>query len=268
MNRRDFITHGIGLAGIIAAGRAPAAIVKNILGAVGTSYINEDAFNPTTIDYVQNGLIAMWDGIENVGRGEHDTNAIIWRDLSDNNHNLSLPLNAQINDDSVFLGLDADCGTDDISSSDYVACEAVFKIANNSAVFASPKGKSGYTTENKKTINVINNYMVLCSDFPGSGNGKGTAGTYNNTKMQVSVEWLGDYNPSSLRINGSEKNLVTTSGRSWFIAPYYFSIVPHLVWQGQRFGSGQIYNIRLYSHKLSPLEKAWNYKIDKARFGL
>ena len=35
----------------------------------------------TAKDYVQDGLIAMWDGIENAGWGVHDTNATVWKDL-------------------------------------------------------------------------------------------------------------------------------------------------------------------------------------------
>ena len=33
---------------------------------------------PTARDYVQTGLIAMWDGIENAGGGVHDASATRW----------------------------------------------------------------------------------------------------------------------------------------------------------------------------------------------
>ena len=36
---------------------------------------------PTARDYVQDGLIAMWDGIENAGWGVHDPNATVWKNL-------------------------------------------------------------------------------------------------------------------------------------------------------------------------------------------
>ena len=36
---------------------------------------------PTARDYVQNGLVAMWDGIENAGWGVHDAAATMWKDL-------------------------------------------------------------------------------------------------------------------------------------------------------------------------------------------
>ena len=35
----------------------------------------------TVADYVQEGLIAMWDGIENVGVGTHDSDSVVWKDL-------------------------------------------------------------------------------------------------------------------------------------------------------------------------------------------
>jgi hypothetical protein len=37
---------------------------------------------PTARDYVQNGLVAMWDGIENAGWGVHDAAATTWVDLT------------------------------------------------------------------------------------------------------------------------------------------------------------------------------------------
>lgn len=43
-------------------------------------------FVPTAKDYVQDGLISMWDGIENAGWGVHDPNATVWKDLSGNGH--------------------------------------------------------------------------------------------------------------------------------------------------------------------------------------
>ena len=37
---------------------------------------------PTASNYVRDGLIAMWDGIENVGFGVHDESATSWKDLA------------------------------------------------------------------------------------------------------------------------------------------------------------------------------------------
>jgi hypothetical protein len=38
----------------------------------------------TAKSYVQDGLVAMWDGEWNAGRGTHDPNATVWKDLVNN----------------------------------------------------------------------------------------------------------------------------------------------------------------------------------------
>lgn len=43
-------------------------------------WINEH-LDLTAKSYVQNGLLAMWDGIENAGFGVHDPDATYWVDL-------------------------------------------------------------------------------------------------------------------------------------------------------------------------------------------
>ena len=39
----------------------------------------------TSASYVQDGLIAQWDGIDNVGTGTHDPTATTWKDLKGTN---------------------------------------------------------------------------------------------------------------------------------------------------------------------------------------
>ena len=83
-NRREFLDKcGYGLAGIIAAGNAPAAIVKSMLGTGGIKLVGAIEM-PTAVDYIQDGLVALWDGIENEDWGIHNPNATVWKDLSGN----------------------------------------------------------------------------------------------------------------------------------------------------------------------------------------
>ena len=53
--------------------------VRSNLGGDGEEYV--DAAAPTAADYVQDGLVAMWDAIENVGWGIHSDCAQVWVDL-------------------------------------------------------------------------------------------------------------------------------------------------------------------------------------------
>ena len=62
--------------------------VKSMLGSDGTERCEE--WVPTAMDYVQDGLVAHWDGIENVGYGIHDDNATVWTDLTGNGWDVTL----------------------------------------------------------------------------------------------------------------------------------------------------------------------------------
>lgn len=57
------------------------------LEQLAAGFINSRAIPPppTARDYVQDGLIAMWDGIENAGWGVHNPNATEWKDLVGDN---------------------------------------------------------------------------------------------------------------------------------------------------------------------------------------
>ena len=57
---------------------------------------------PTARDYVQDGLVAMWDGIENAGWGVHDAAATTWKDLV-GTVDIALHGEFVIKDDSVFI---------------------------------------------------------------------------------------------------------------------------------------------------------------------
>ena len=52
-----------------------------IIGSRTGAWAKSGGGVPTAKDYVQNGLIAMWDGIENAGWGVYDPNATVWKDL-------------------------------------------------------------------------------------------------------------------------------------------------------------------------------------------
>ena len=78
--RREVVTKcGAGLAAIIAAGKAPAAFIKSMCAA--RNALLSGGAKLSAKSYVQDGLVAMWDGIENAGWGVHDASATTWTDL-------------------------------------------------------------------------------------------------------------------------------------------------------------------------------------------
>lgn len=58
-----------------------AVPIRSLLGAEGNSIINDSEKTISAASYVQEGLYAQWDGIENAGYGVHDPSATIWINL-------------------------------------------------------------------------------------------------------------------------------------------------------------------------------------------
>ncbi len=80
--RRDILKGGAGLAAILAAQSAPAILVRSMVAA--RNGIMSAAKGLSAKSYVQDGLVAMWDGIENAGVGKHSPNTTTWKDLVGN----------------------------------------------------------------------------------------------------------------------------------------------------------------------------------------
>ena len=55
--------------------------IKSVIGAYNISHQEVENQSYSAKDYVQDGLVAMWDGIENVGWGLHDPESATWVNL-------------------------------------------------------------------------------------------------------------------------------------------------------------------------------------------
>ena len=78
MNRRKFLSF---IAGAITAGIAESSNIKSSIAARLTGYLLRGEGDISAKDYITDGLIAMWDGIENIGYGKHSYDASVWYDL-------------------------------------------------------------------------------------------------------------------------------------------------------------------------------------------
>ena len=58
-----------------------SAPVKSLVAARSVVSTTSENVSYTAADYIQDGLVAMWDGIENAGWGVHDENATVWKNL-------------------------------------------------------------------------------------------------------------------------------------------------------------------------------------------
>lgn len=241
------------------------------------------ARTPTAKDYVQDGLIAMWDGIENAGWGVHDPNATAWVDLTGNH--------SSVGTTSADLSWGEDCllfaNTANMTTS-LIALEQKYGHGNGpmtieqTGVFADDMGSAGFAivqfrSGGDQSAGVVAGAVVslpVTSRDDRYGTGK-----------NAYFPWpTGLYNFGNVR-GGDFIFSATTDGNTWGIyekgallfnnrnlgAWSWHNSTMRFLWATNSAGSkcnGKAYCIRLYSRALTAAEIAANYAIDKERFGL
>ena len=66
---------------VFVSARAEASPTRSAIGGRSSILTNSEPDEYTAKDYIQEGLVALWDGIENVGWGIHDSDSDVWVDL-------------------------------------------------------------------------------------------------------------------------------------------------------------------------------------------
>lgn len=215
---------------------------------------------PTARSYVQAGLVAMWDGIENAGWGVHDPNATTWTDL----------VGGQWGSwDIQGVGID----------------HAIFNLASQLKTFASyvnvpatielslfdvtSTGGCFLNINNKTNWNGMATNGMLCPYFYAYS---GIA--YQFYSKQTQVSWIGrdfcDNSTFSVQYsttgivgyaNGVTRKTATVSNGG---SSRYYGIAGYA---NVKF-TGKARYLRLYSRVLTAAELAANNAIDRERFGL
>lgn len=214
----------------------------------------------TAKDYIQDGLIAMWDGIENAGWGVHDANATVWKDLVGNQS--ARMSNMLVTDNSMRANLNTARITMPASLVDfYVRLQPTGSISSECVIHKTGTyGTADFVWGLCRNWNVqygIISYAsgiavyVKSSHAIGNVNYATISVIANNTQMSaykngvISASW-------SDVIDNSSINSFSIFGNAW----------------GGTCLKGEMFNIRFYSRALTADEIAHNYSIDKARFNL
>jgi len=246
-----------------------SAPVKSMLGSSEMS-LSEDSISPnyTAEDYVQEGLISMWDGIENAGWGEHDDNPSKFVDLI-SQHNMS------------FLG-----GTDRITLEDGIMMNPN-RTSDNIA-----RARTSYTfslqQDADKTISICasvdsDNYdstkpmMFVCGTNSGIGaqdrilyarrNGSTawqSLGIGYTTGIPFVITIVSSKTGVSVFANGVKigtniGNITYLSVSGWMQIGSYNATMP---------SCSTIHNIALYARSLEDKEVQYNYQVSKTRFNI
>ena len=211
---------------------------------------------PTARDYVQDGLIAMWDGIENAGWGKHDQNATTWKDLVGGN-DLVLQNTAHFDENSLVSAdrnkLTALCSSK-LPYASIEVCGFFDKSRNSSALvcFGNSVDDNRMFSCDTSSIQTYNGKHMLSLTTPADP--KCTwAGVHDGNRHDAYVRGALAAGTNSLNDWGLRNGTFGLSGSSNYSSWNFV---------------GNYYCVRLYSRALTVEELATNHAIDKARFNL
>ena len=216
-----------------------------------------------SVDYVQDGLVLLLDGIRNTRSG-HSTNTSIWEDLSGNNYDYTLN-NIQINDNNIY-----------------------FKGTNNSYALRKENLSEifGNTLYDDRTIEIVvkdtsDSHIWIC----GNSSSRKAIGIYGE-RLTVSIppDYVSTFSlkNSVLKVNNysilhkkegeicayqNNEQLVNTNNLNCWTHSGEVSYIGNRSTNGTPL-NGEIYSIRVYNRILTEKEINYNYQIDKKRFGI
>ena len=212
------------------------------------------AFGYTSADYVQEGLIGHWDGIENVGVGIHSNTTNIWKDLV-GNRDFTLTANGSWSASGKSLSVKGLSATAASAGPAYKTIEVVYRMTKSGRILFSCGGD--------KSRVVIFDGDGTKGYFDGSATTKYVAWTLDPVVRRSMTCVYGDdgkvadvYGDGELQNDGTHAN-TWNAGSVMSIGDRYESSYP---WYGEVFA------IRLYSTALTAEQIAANQAIDQARF--
>lgn len=255
---------------IAFGGIAVAVPVRSIVAARNAVVASTEQSHHTAADYIQDGLIIMFDGIENAGWGLHNANATNWVELI-----------------GQFTILDRGNKT----------------FENNCALFSYGNGKDRIQIEYITPANgllTVETMFMPTKDQPQhfivtqSYNGGWALAYYRNSgdayfnacdkidgayKYQHTLFAVNEKNrftciidSDCLRLmrNGKANEPVAFNALKRYSAgsSYSWTIIGAADWFGNGAMIGRVYFVRIYNRALSGEEIQHNYQIDKERFGI
>ena len=236
-----------------------------MVGARTAAWAKAGGGVPTARDYVQDGLIAMWDGIENAGWGVNDPSATVWKDLSGNGNDLTQTGTVNTtweNDACVFdknrgMGMTSFLAAKDAVLSKNWTLEVVFSITSTNNINGS---LFGLGVPQHRTLFVFVNAGVSIQ----SALFKYTNVIPIGENSLNQVNHLAITGDGRVYVNGefyTQRISSTDEPRSTsFNIGYLPQIKDYMI--------GKINAIRFGGENLTAEEIAHNYAIDKARFNL
>ena len=221
-------------------------------------------YKPTARNYVQDGLVAMWDGIENAGWGVHDKNAKSWVDLVGGVKLVPYSTLRWLGDSPAFVAWMRNTS---------IFLDTTYGFTIESCISKHSDGQLGLWQASSLAIgSTSSGYMTT------KALGAGPSSSWNGDgPTAIGREWGAAQSLARLTTrcySNDEVNMYFSlnANQSIYTLPnYYPASGAH--WFDIGGGAGSIeysgvHCIRLYSRALTADEIAANYAIDKIRFNL
>lgn len=222
----------------------------------------------TAADYVQDGLLVQWDGIDNAGTGVHDPAATTWKNLAGGGYDLTLTNNAAWNAEGRALVVDGISAFNPSAAPEYKTIEVVFKRTN-----LGGNGRILFNSGIKTRFVLFDGTTSIAAYFSGA-----TLNDASITTKRIYQEFI----PSEINFLAARydddgivtdvfKNADTRNdgviANPWYHAPSIYiggrimpGKNPDYLWYGE------VYAIRLYGTRLTKAQLAHNHRIDCQRF--
>ena len=244
----------------VVAAAALAAASPNLASAGnGETY--------TSASYVQDGLIAQWDGIDNAGTGTHNPLSAVWKDLK-GSCDMTLLNNGEswVNGQALYVNGAGAAGS--TAAPRYTTIEVVYKMAGGACLFVSGL-KWGNTDWYISRIVAFSGGTRAI--FTNAHEGQTIYIPDANGDVVHSLSAIYESNNSDVVISASMDGYVRTQNTvqtSWYDATGVVMVGDRKTDARSEPWAGEIYAIRLYDRALSVGELAENQKVDAARFGV
>lgn len=245
MTRREMILGAGALVGSQAVGRP----VRSILGKVGAEY--GEASEPFVNPYVTDGLVAMWDGKWNVGLGRYNPQAKIWKDLVGSK-------DLTVTSAGTFID-------------GYLSCSGTkYAAYSTGGMTGIVSVECGFRFFSGSIIAQIQNNGTYRGLYNGIRAGRLAIGGIGMRVLSIVHNQFATYSyvfsPFLARCNGYEAD-TSTHDYTQFGFTDCMSIGGR---QNNATGGAKVdvLFMRLYNRALTVNEIAYNYSIDKERFGL
>ena len=205
--------------------------------------------------YIQDGLIAMYDGIENAGAGQHSNSATTWKDLVGSN---DLSLQGNLGWGSKYFLFDGSSYffKDATNIADPITVEVVAAFGNTGYI-------SWFQYKGTKMVHVRTVSSKMCACLTNTH----VAHTYEFTNLVPSTI-SANYSNSQVCQNGSLLSTTGAGARGVTSATDNMLVGVTYYYKYTSYFDDKIYCIRLYSRVLTSEEIAFNHSIDVQRFGL